>query len=113
VGAGPEHTCAILDNRQVKCWGLNLGGNLGIGDMQLRGKSPGDMGDNLPIVDLGPGRSVLALSVGSGSNCALLDDDQVKCWGANSSGELGLGNKTGHGAAPGEMGDALPDVVIW
>ena len=45
--------CVILQNDQVKCWGLNSFGHLGLGDTIDRARSPGQMGNNLPYVDLG------------------------------------------------------------
>jgi hypothetical protein len=39
------------------------------------------MGDALPTVDLGPGRTALKIVVGYAKACALLDDHSVKCWG--------------------------------
>ncbi|HEX9230691.1 MAG TPA: RCC1 domain-containing protein, partial [Jatrophihabitantaceae bacterium] len=31
IAAGLSHTCAILDDHTVRCWGTNLGGELGDG----------------------------------------------------------------------------------
>lgn len=106
--AGVEHTCAILDNDGVKCWGGNDFGQLGIGDVARRGDGPGEMGDTLPYVDLGTGRTAKAIAAGAYHTCALLDTDQVKCWGYNDQGQLGLGDVQRRGDAPGEMGNALP-----
>jgi len=53
IAAGWVHTCALLDDASVKCWGNNLGGRLGVGDTNTRGDASGEMGDNLPAVDLG------------------------------------------------------------
>ena len=36
----------------MKCWGYNGQGQCGYGDTINRGMAAGDMGDNLPIVDL-------------------------------------------------------------
>ncbi len=47
------------------------------------------MGDWLREVDLGR-RTVFQISAGQFHTCARLDDDTVKCWGSNGSGELGL-----------------------
>jgi len=110
IGLGNKHTCALLSDHTVKCWGA--GGSLGLGDKSIRGRESNGMGDNLPSVDLGTGRTALALSVGFEHTCALLDDATIKCWGKNASGQLGLGDKDTRGDDPGEMGDALPPVFL-
>ncbi|MFM7618137.1 MAG: RCC1 domain-containing protein [Actinomycetes bacterium] len=107
-----HHTCALLDNGTVKCWGANSGGQLGLGDNQPRGYVPGQMGDTLPAVALGTGRTATQLAAGSTSMCAVLDNGTVKCWGLNYDGELGLGDTNDRGDGPGEMGDALPVVAL-
>jgi alpha-tubulin suppressor-like RCC1 family protein len=111
IAAGKSHTCAILDNDQVKCWGRNDVGQLGLGDTQYRG-AQGGMGDALPSVDLGTGRSARAIAEGESHTCVLLDNDQVKCWGDNSWGQLGLGDTNNRGDQPGEMGDVLPAIDL-
>ena len=50
---GVGYACAILDDKSLKCWGSNYSGQLGLGDTNNRGDAPGEMGDNLPAVDLG------------------------------------------------------------
>jgi len=70
------------------------------------------MGDALPAVDLGAGRSATAITVEDNRACAILQDGAIKCWGANSIGSLGLGDTEGRGDEPGEMGDALPLVDL-
>jgi alpha-tubulin suppressor-like RCC1 family protein len=111
--AGANHTCARLDDGRVKCWGLNTaGGGLGLGDVQDRGDGPGEMGANLPAVDLGPGRTALELAVGTSYTCARLDDGSVKCWGNNLFGGPGLGDLQNRGDGPGEMGASLPAVAL-
>ncbi len=112
IAAGPVHTCALLDTDQVKCWGYNGAGRLGVGDTASRGDSPGEMGDSLPPVSLGVDRVATAIATGGGSSCALLDTGQVKCWGDNSSGRLGLGDIASRGDTPDEMGDNLPPVAL-
>jgi hypothetical protein len=107
-----SHTCAILDNASVKCWGYNSYGRLGIGNTNLIGDAANEMGDNLPIVDLGTGRTATAISAGQYHTCALLDNASVKCWGRNSSGRLGYGNSNDLGDAANEMGDNLPSIDL-
>ena len=70
------------------------------------------MGDALNYVELGTGRTVVALSLGFYHTCALLDNGKVKCWGDNRYGHLGLGDTANRGDATGEMGEALDYVDI-
>jgi alpha-tubulin suppressor-like RCC1 family protein/fibronectin type 3 domain-containing protein len=112
LAPGGAYTCALLDNGTVKCWGHNGVGQLGLGDTAHRGDGPGEMGDSLPTVSLGTGRTATALAAGSGHTCARLDNGSVKCWGANSSGQLGLGDTAHRGDQAGEMGESLPTVSL-
>jgi len=77
LALGEHHTCALLDDARVKCWGYNWFGELGQGDAKHRGIGVGEMGDNLPAVDLGVGRTAVQLAVGSVHSCALLDDGHM------------------------------------
>ena len=100
LSAGYLHTCALLDTGAVKCWGHGEGGQLGLGDTRDRGGS-NEMGDALPAVDLGRGRSAVALSAGGTRTCAVLDSGAVKCWGSKDCGPV-----------PTAVGDALPAVDL-
>jgi len=110
--SGRDHTCALLDNHTVKCWGLNEIGELGYGDTVNRGDDASEMGDNLPTVDLGTGRTAKAINAGMWHTCAILDNDTVKCWGKNDHGELGLGDASHRGDNASEMGDNLSTVDL-
>jgi cysteine-rich repeat protein len=110
VVSGSEHTCAILNGGQVKCWGLNDFGQLGIGDTENRGDDPNEMGDALPAVDLGTGYTAKALALGTWHTCALLNNGGVKCWGNPFA--TGIGDATPRGDQPGEMGESLPLVKL-
>ncbi|HEX4924338.1 MAG TPA: hypothetical protein VFV50_09635 [Bdellovibrionales bacterium] len=105
-------TCALLDNGHVKCWGANWFGNLGYEDGADRGDEPGEMGDNLPYLNLGAGRKAKSLVAGASHFCAILDNDKVKCWGNGSMGQLSDGQATQIGDEPNEMGDLLPYVDL-
>jgi hypothetical protein len=104
--------CALLSDGSVKCWG-GYGGELGLGDVQSRGVKPGEMGDALPAVDLGAGLIPASIAAGIRFTCARSTNDFIKCWGVNGYGELGLGDIEARGEEPGEMGDALPLVILW
>jgi alpha-tubulin suppressor-like RCC1 family protein len=112
LSGGSRHTCALLEGGQVKCWGDNSAGQLGLGDTSVRGDGPAEMGDSLPEVALGAGRTATAVAAGGNHTCALLNGGQVKCWGDNFRGQLGLGNTVNRGDGPGEMGDSLPAVDL-
>jgi len=112
ISAGGYHTCAVLDDGSVKCWGENYYGQLGLGDVEYRGDDIGEMGDNLTSVDLGTERTAVSISAGESHTCAVLDDGSVKCWGENYDGQLGLGDVIGRGDDIGEMGDALEAVEV-
>jgi len=43
VAVGVEHSCALLDDGTLECWGYNASGQLGLGDTKNRG----DSGDKL------------------------------------------------------------------
>ena len=111
IAAGFAHACALLDNGTVKCWGRNNFGQLGVGDTTNRGNGIGQMGDNLPTVDLGTNRTATAITAGGFHTCALLDNNTA-CWGDNFNGQLGLGDTTDRGTASGQMGDNLPTVRL-
>lgn len=112
VSVGAQNVCALLNDATVKCWGFNGFGELGLGDTNNRGDDPMEMGDNLPTIDLGTGKTALGISAGYGLTCARLNDNSVKCWGYNIQGELGLGDKVMRGDGPMEMGDNLPAIDL-
>lgn len=117
VEAGSYHTCALLSDGNVKCWGSNAFGQLGVGLpnsglTEAIGDGPFEMGANLSPVDLGTGRTATAISAGGFHTCAVLDNGQVKCWGLNTSGQLGVGNTSTLGDEAAELGDALPAVDL-
>ena len=51
IAAANYHTCALLDNASVKCWGLNSNGQLGIDNNTQMGDDSGEMAI-LPSIDL-------------------------------------------------------------
>jgi alpha-tubulin suppressor-like RCC1 family protein len=107
VAVGGDFACATNSAGQLKCWGENGYGQLGLGNTADRGDAAGEMGDALPYVNLGSGRTVLQITAGQQFACALLDNQTIKCWGRNQSGQLGQGSTLTRGDGAGEMGDAL------
>ncbi len=88
ITAGFGHTCAVLDNGSVRCWGLNDSGQLGYGNKTQIGdnEAPALAGP----VNLGDGRTATAISSGGDHTCAVLDDGNMRCWGAGLYGQLGV-----------------------
>jgi len=110
--SGFYHTCALLDNFQIKCWGYNGYGQLGYGDSETRGDEDGEMANYLPFVDLGEGHAVRELQIGGHHSCVILIDNSMRCWGDNGNGQLGLGTTSNFGDNPGEMGDNLSAIDL-
>ena len=80
VAVGKDYACAILEDETVACWGGNVRGQLGVGDVSPRA---------LPTTVSGPsGVRELAAS-NSSHTCAVDATRAVWCWGANFYGEAG------------------------
>ena len=107
------HTCVLFSSGRVKCFGLNSFGQLGLGDSENRGDNPGEMGDSLPFVDLGENVSAVQLALGRFHTCVLLDNFEVKCFGRNYHGQLGLEDTKSRGILPGQMGENLPAISFF
>lgn len=112
VAVGWYHTCAILDDDKVKCWGRNTYGQLGYGNTTQLGSAAGQMGDNLPYVDLGTGHTAKEIYAFGYHTCAILNDNTSKCWGRNTYGQLGQGSVVNLGSGADQMGDMLPAIDL-
>ena len=81
VSSGPGHTCALLRNGQVSCWGENYYG-------EVRGY-PTDSGDLMKPQPVAGVLNATAISAGHTSTCVVLTDGSVTCWGNNEYGQIG------------------------
>ena len=105
LSLGENHTCALLENKSVKCWGQNWYGQLGLGNRETIGD------DELPssIGTVSLGENAKKVISGGGFSCALLESGLIKCWGQNDSGQLGLGNRETIGS---QSGDVLNSIKL-
>ena len=112
VSAGYQHTCAILDNGDLKCWGRDNYGQLGDGGTNTNTNAPSST-----AIDLGTGRTAVAVSAGQSHTCAILDNGDLKCWGYNNNGQLGDGSNTNQGSPVAVSGsntwDTTTTLVTW
>jgi alpha-tubulin suppressor-like RCC1 family protein len=83
AAGGEAHGCAVMSAGSVKCWGYNGYGQLGDGTTTDR---------HAPASVSGPAGGVQAIAAGGfGHTCALTSIGDVRCWGRNTSGQLGDG----------------------
>lgn len=88
IGAGDRFSCALLTAGGVKCWGLNIYGQIGDGTRTVR-STP------VTVLDLTDAQT---LAVGSNFACALSSSRGSVCWGSDGSYQLGDGSRTGRGS---------------
>lgn len=84
------HTCAILTDTTVQCWGANSQGQLGIGSGGWQDKPS-------TVVSL---VGAVEISAGGRHTCALLKSGDLRCWGSNDVGQLGIGAMGSDESAP-------------
>ncbi|CAG1064876.1 hypothetical protein BAC1_00444 [uncultured bacterium] len=93
VAAGFAHSCAALTNNTIRCWGENFDGQLGNGN--FFGFFPPDPNASATstVVPVGVSGISSAVEVAAGQfhSCARLFNGEIRCWGRNSSGQLGDG----------------------
>ena len=82
ISMGQRHSCGIIDNNDLYCWGQNNYGQLGIGLSDFQ---------NYPTPQF-VASNVIAVGTGDQHSCALYENQNVKCWGRNHMGQLGTGD---------------------
>jgi alpha-tubulin suppressor-like RCC1 family protein len=84
IAAGGQHTCALLSDGTVRCWGMNHLAQLGDGTKTA---------SSIPVPVVGV-TTATAIAAGQTHTCALLADRTIRCWGSNYYGQLGDGTTT-------------------
>ncbi|MBZ0118126.1 MAG: RCC1 repeat-containing protein, partial [Sandaracinaceae bacterium] len=92
IETGLAHTCALLSDGSVSCWGRNESGESGqpMASSAMCGTGTPFPCIRSPMPVAGLPRAV-GISIGGNTSCAALEDGRVMCWGANSNGGLGIG----------------------
>jgi Alpha-tubulin suppressor and related RCC1 domain-containing proteins len=78
IAGGAMHTCVLLSDSTIRCWGYNGSGQLGV----LGGNPTTPQAPNLT--------GIKAVSAGGYHTCVIVSGGQVRCWGLNNNGQLGV-----------------------
>jgi alpha-tubulin suppressor-like RCC1 family protein len=96
IVSGAQHSCALLVDGTIRCWGSDASGQLGDGAGTASAKL-------VQPVNLGAATDIVA---GAYQTCAILAaDGSVWCWGWNYDGQLGNNVST---MVSGQPGSATP-----
>ncbi len=88
IASGHGHTCALINNGSVWCWGSNSHGQLGDGSLTDRVAPAQVLSASLSGLT-----DVVEIAAGARSTCARRADRTIWCWGWNGEGQLGNGTR--------------------
>ena len=113
LAAGWGHTCALLEDMTMKCWGSNQSLQLGTSSTAA----------NFAVPALVPGlANITSIAAGASATCAIVggvgakigDAGGVKCWGNNGSQDLSGGESAPYlGRATGATSTEVPGYVQY
>jgi len=83
VSAGQAHTCGIMSDLSLWCWGDNSNGQLGNGTQD---------NSSVPVAVVALNQTWASVAAGSTHTCALATNGTLWCWGDNLYGKLGTGS---------------------
>ena len=86
VTVGSQFTCAMLSTAAVHCFGDNANSQLGSGTSGAARETPDAV--------TGLTGNVVDVVAGTSHGCAVMSTGQVRCWGLNDFGQLGIGTQS-------------------
>lgn len=102
ISAGPTNVCVIMAaSGGAKCWGLNSTSQIGDGTTTNR---------TTPANVIGLTSGVAAIANGPFHTCAVTTAGVAKCWGENTSGQVGDGTTGNIRATPVSVASLAPGV---
>ncbi len=83
VSAGQSHTCGIMSDQSLWCWGDDTQGQLG---------DAKETPQSAPVAIGVPGQTWQAVAAGLAHTCGLAPGGTLWCWGSDANGQLGIGS---------------------
>ena len=102
IAAGSYHACGVTSAGVVKCWGDGWDGKLGNGDTSGTGQDSPVVADS--------GTTYKKISAGRNHTCGLTVAGKIRCWGTNSSGQVGIGSVVSPQGTPQDV-DAATEYI--
>ncbi len=94
LATADSHTCTVLGNGQLACWGDNASGQIGFGDQRPRPR---------PAYAVPTPLAVSKVWTGGATTCVQYADTSAECWGAGDKGQLGYGDLVMRTYASGQL----------
>jgi len=89
IDAGSSYTCALASTGAAYCWGLGTSGQLGNSASTTSSRAVAVTASGVLS-----GVTLVQITTGGTSTCALGSSGAAYCWGAGDSGQLGNGSTT-------------------
>jgi alpha-tubulin suppressor-like RCC1 family protein len=91
IASGSDHICTRARSGQVRCWGDDSVGQIGVGQAGAVSCSAINKCQPSPKVVSALGTSAIDVAAGQNHTCAFTSNGALDCWGSNNDGEIGPG----------------------
>ena len=98
MSAGAGHTCGVLTDQSLSCWGSNANGRLGDGTTMPR---------LVPTHEVTHG-AWTQVAAGQAHTCGILSNHWLYCWGFGQPGAVGVPRLVGR-----DYGDGIEPLPGW